>query len=82
MESEDTSVAVVGHDIKIAIQKGRQGKGWNQKQQAEAIGVKSDIVKDYEAGKAQPDNALIAKMERAMGCKLPRAPKKAKKKAE
>ena len=30
---------------------------------------------EYEAGKAVPNNGLIAKMERALGCKLPRAPK-------
>merc|ERR1711874_547623 len=78
IESEDTSVNLVGHDIKIAIQKGRQAKGWNQKQFAEALQVKQDIVRDYEAGKAQPDNAFIAKMERVLGVKLPRAPKKGK----
>jgi len=30
---------------------------------------------DYEAGKAIPNNALIAKIERALGCKLPRQKK-------
>jgi len=33
-------------------------------------------VQSYEAGKAIPNNALIARMERALGVKLPRAPKK------
>jgi len=75
IDSEDTSVNLVGHDIKIAIQKGRQGKGWNQKQFAEALQVKPDVVKDYEAGKAIPDNSFIAKMERVLGVKLPRAAK-------
>ena len=78
MESEDTSVVTVGHDIKIAIQKARQAKGWNQKQLALEIGCKPDIIRDYEMGKAQPDNALIAKIEKKTGVKLPRAPKKKK----
>merc|ERR1712151_811232 len=78
MESEDTSVQTVGHDVKIAIQKARQQKGWNQKQLAQEIGVKPDIIRDYECGKAIPDNALIAKIEKKTGVKLPRAPKKKK----
>merc|ERR1712183_821904 len=78
MESEDTSVQTVGHDVKIAIQKARQAKGWNQKQLAQEIGVKPDIIRDYECGKAIPDNALIAKIEKKTGVKLPRAPKKKK----
>merc|ERR1712054_47785 len=80
LESEDTSVQTVGHDVKIAIQKARQTKGWNQKQLAEAIGVKPDVIRDYESGKVIPDNALIAKIEKQPGVKLPRAPKKNKKK--
>jgi putative transcription factor len=35
------------------------------------------VVNEYEAGKAVPNNALIAKMERVLGVKLPRPPKKA-----
>jgi ribosome-binding protein aMBF1 (putative translation factor) len=81
MESEDTAVETVSHDIKIAIQKARQAKGWNQKQLAEAISAKPDIIRDYENGKAIPDNALIAKIEKVTGIKLPRAPKGGKKPA-
>merc|ERR1712146_251353 len=78
MESEDTHVDTVGHDVKIAIQKARQAKGWNQRQLAEAISAKADVIRDYENGKAIPDNALIAKIEKVTGVKLPRAPKKKK----
>merc|ERR1711976_392191 len=78
LDSEDTFVETVSHDIKIAIQKARQAKGWNQKQLAEAVIVKQDIIRDYESGKAIPDNGFIAKLERALGSKLPRAPKKKK----
>eukprot|EP00960_Hanusia_phi_P036063 752117-Hanusia_phi.AAC.1 len=31
--------------------------------------------RDYESGKAIPNNQLIAKMEKVLGCKLPRASK-------
>ena len=33
-------------------------------------------AQDYEAGRAVPDNALIAKFERVLGVRLPRPPKK------
>ena len=78
LDSEDTFVETVSHDIKIAIQKGRQANGWNQKQLAEAVRVKTDVIRNYESGKAIPNNGFIAKMERAMNTKLPRAPKKKK----
>merc|ERR1719240_1790096 len=76
LESEDTHVETVSHDIKIAIQKARQTKGWNQKQLANECGIKPDIIRDYENGKAVPDNNIIAKIERVTGVKLPRAGKK------
>ena len=34
------------------------------------------VINEYESGKAIPNNAIIAKIERALGAKLPRAPKK------
>ena len=34
------------------------------------------IINEYECGKAIPNNAIIAKIEWALGAKLPRAPKK------
>lgn len=33
-------------------------------------------INEYESGKAIPNNGVIAKIERALGVKLPRAPKK------
>jgi putative transcription factor len=33
------------------------------------------IINEYESGKAIPNNAIIAKIEKALGCKLPRAKK-------
>jgi len=38
--------------------------------------MQPQVINEYEAGKAIPNNAVIAKIERALGCKLPRAPKK------
>ena len=37
-----------------------------------AINEKPQIVAEYEAGKAIPNPAIITKLERALGVKLPR----------
>lgn len=66
----------VDHDLKMAIQQGRNAKGWTQTELALKLCVKPTIVNSYENGTAIPDNAFIAKMEIVLGCKLPRAPKK------
>lgn len=72
-----TLVDHVEHDLKMAIQQGRNAKGWTQVELAQRLCVKPDIVKSYENGTAIPDNAFVSKMERVLECKLPRH-KKAK----
>ena len=48
----------------------------SQKDLAQKLMTDVKTVQEYESGKAIPNNALIAKMERELGAKLPRAPKK------
>lgn len=72
-----TLVDHVDHDLKMAIQQGRNNKGWNQSELAQRLCVKPDIIKSYENGTAIPDNAFVSKIERVLECKLPRH-KKAK----
>jgi len=66
--------------LRKAIQQGRQAKKMTQKQLATAINVKQSVVNEYESGKAVPNNAIISKMERALGCRLPRGKGGGKKK--
>jgi len=40
------------------------------------LNMPPNVIAEYENGKAIPKNAEIAKIERALNCKLPRAPKK------
>ena len=47
-----------------------------QKQLAQQLQMQPNIINEYESGKAIPNNGVIAKIERALGVKLPRAPKK------
>ena len=75
-EMEETKHATVSLSLSRAIQQGRQAKGMTQKQLAQKINEKATVVAQYEQGKAIPNNAIIRKMERALGTKLPRAPKK------
>lgn len=63
------------HDLKIAIAQGRQAKGWNQEQFAKQIQIPKGDVNAWEAGKSVPPGAIIAKMEKVLGVKLPRPPK-------
>ena len=71
------------------IQKGRQAKGWSQKELATKICEKPQIVNEYESSKAvNPNQAILGKIERALEIKLrgkdkgaplaPKLPKKAK----
>lgn len=39
------------------------------------LNMQPQVINEYESGKAIPNNAVIAKIERALGCKLPRAKK-------
>ncbi len=75
LESESMEVPQISVELRQAIVKGRIAKEWKQKDLALAIGVKESIVSSYESGKAVPENATIAKMEKALGCKLPRVAK-------
>ncbi|KAI8332755.1 multi protein bridging factor 1-domain-containing protein [Blakeslea trispora] len=53
-----------------AIQQGRQGKGITQKDLAQLINEKPQVVNEYESGKAIPNQNVLGKMERALGIKL------------
>lgn len=53
-----------------AIQKGRQDKGLTQKELASKVNEKPNVINDYEAGRAVPNQVLLGKIERAVGVKL------------
>jgi len=52
------------------IQKGRQAKNLTQKDLATKICEKPQVVTEYESGKAIPNQAILAKMERVLELKL------------
>jgi len=75
-ETEELKHQGVAPELKRAIMQARNAKRMTQKDLALQLGCDAKTVQEYESGRAIPNNALIAKMERAMGAKLPRAPRK------
>ncbi|KAI8875782.1 MBF1-domain-containing protein [Backusella circina FSU 941] len=53
-----------------AISQGRLAKGITQKDLAQVINEKPQVVNEYESGKAIPNQQVLGKMERALGIKL------------
>lgn len=53
------------------IQQARLVRGYKtQKDLANAVGVKVDIINGYESGKIIPDNNVMQKLRRVLGVKL------------
>mmetsp|Transcript_4612 Transcript_4612/g.8870 ORF Transcript_4612/g.8870 Transcript_4612/m.8870 type:complete len:177 (-) Transcript_4612:1702-2232(-) len=75
-ETDELKHAKVDKSLSIAIQQGRMAKKMTQKDLATAINEKPQVIGEYESGKAIPNGQIIVKIERALGCKLPRPGKK------
>ena len=75
-ETEQLKHNRVDKELRLAISKARTAKGLTQKQLATQLNMQPQVINEYESGKAIPNNAVIAKIERALGAKLPRAAKK------
>jgi len=70
-ENEDEmEIKKVDASLSQRLQQARQTKGWTQKELAMRIQEKPQVVQQYEAGTATPQNAVIVKMEKALGVKL------------
>lgn len=65
-------VATVGVDFGRALLQARNAKKLTQKQLAAQLNIKPAVIQEYEQGKAQPNGQLISRLDRALGCKLPR----------
>ncbi|KAF6019692.1 mbf1 [Bugula neritina] len=69
-ETEELHHEKVTLTVSRAMQQGRQAKGMTQKELATKISEKPQIINEYEAGKAIPNDAILGKIERALGVKL------------
>lgn len=79
-ETADFKHVRVTTEFKKALQQARVGKKMSQKDLANRLNVKQSVINDYECGKAIPNGQLINKMNRVLGCTLPRIKKKKKSK--
>jgi len=75
-DSEDLKHDKVDLSLSKAIMQARTAKKMTQKDLATLINEKPQVIAEYESGKAVPNGQIIAKIERALGCKLPRPAKK------
>lgn len=66
------TIAKVDKSLSKAIMQARTAKKMTQKDLATAINEKPQVVAEYESGKAIPNPQIISKLERQLGCKLPR----------
>jgi putative transcription factor len=74
-ETETFKVQKTGLSFGKALMKARMAKKMSQKDLGTKINEKPQVIQQYESGKAVPNPAIITKMERALGAKLPRPPK-------
>lgn len=72
LDNTDDIVAVKKVDVSVgkAISQARQEKKFTQKDLATKINEKPQVINDYEAGRAVPNQQLLGKLERALGVKL------------
>ncbi|XP_025113772.1 endothelial differentiation-related factor 1-like [Pomacea canaliculata] len=69
-ETEELHHDHVSLDVAKLIQQGRQSKGLTQKDLAQRINEKPQVINEYESGRAIPNNQIMGKLERALGIKL------------
>ncbi|RUS33879.1 multi protein bridging factor 1-domain-containing protein [Jimgerdemannia flammicorona] len=69
-ENEVAPPPKVDMSVGRAIQQGRQALGLTQKDLAQKINEKPQVVNEYEAGRAIPNQQILGKLERALGIKL------------
>ncbi|XP_048775724.1 endothelial differentiation-related factor 1-like [Ostrea edulis] len=69
-ETEELHHDTVGLDVSKLIQLGRSEKKLTQKDLATKINEKTQVITEYENGRAIPSQQVLAKMERVLGMKL------------
>lgn len=70
LEDDVQPIEKVSTDIKLLIQKARQEKNLTQKELANKVNVKPEIIRDIESGKAMNDKQILVKMQKVLGVKL------------
>ncbi|KAF2303905.1 hypothetical protein GH714_024355 [Hevea brasiliensis] len=69
-ETEPAALEKASTEVRQAIQKARLEKKMSQSELAKLINEQPKVVQEYENGKAVPNQAVLAKMEKVLGVKL------------
>ncbi|VVA98442.1 unnamed protein product [Arabis nemorensis] len=69
-ETEPSAIDRVKAEVRLTIQKARLEKKMSQADLAKQINERTQVVQEYENGKAVPNQAVLAKMEKVLGVKL------------
>lgn len=69
-DNESTKVTKVEMSVGKTIMQARNALGMSQKDLSVKIQEKPNVVNDYEAGRAVPNQQIFGKLERALGIKL------------
>lgn len=69
-ENEVAPPPKVALSVGKAIQTARQEKELAQKELAQKVNEKPQVIADYEAGRAIPNPQILSKLERVLGVKL------------
>lgn len=68
--TEPVGLERVGAEVRSMIQRARVAKRMSQAELAKRINERAQVVQDYEGGKAVPNHAVLAKMEKVLEVKL------------
>lgn len=69
-ETEELKHDHVTLELGKVLQQARQAKEWNQKDLGTRVNEKVEVIREYENGKAIPNQQVLAKLERVLGVKL------------
>ncbi|BFZ65278.1 multiprotein-bridging factor 1 [Saitoella coloradoensis] len=69
-ENEVAPPKTISMDLGKTISKARMDKGMKQSELAQKVNEKPNVINDYEAARAVPNQQLLGKLERALGVKL------------
>jgi len=69
-ETEELHHDTLGLDVGRIIQQARNEKKLTQKELATKINEKQQVINEYEAGKAIPNQQVLGKLERVLGVRL------------
>ena len=77
-ETEELRHERVSHAVADAVRRARAERGLSQRDLACALSRPTQAIQELEAGRGAPDNALVARIEKHLGIKLPRTRKATK----